>query len=95
MAGIRGTVTGPKDVPYITIVGGTTLTTSSPSGNWLSETAWNLGNGIASGGGISTSYAIPNWQQDINMSANYGSTTMRNLPDVAMVADYVLAEKRG
>ena len=52
-----------------------------------SETVWNVGNGIGSSGGISPQYPIPAWQQGVNMSANGGSTTMRNMPDVAMVAD--------
>jgi subtilase family serine protease len=71
----------PCDDPYLTIVGGTTLTTDS-SQHWVSETAWNY-----SGGGISSIYPIPDWQQGIDMSLNHGSTTMRNLPDVAMVAN--------
>ena len=71
----------PADDPYLTIVGGTTLTTSS-SHSWVSETTWN-----GSGGGISSIYPLPDWQQGINMSANHGSTTMRNVPDVAMVGD--------
>ena len=54
-----------------------------------SETTWNQGGGIGSGGGISTYYTIPGWQQGINMTANHGSTTMRNVPDVAMIADNV------
>src|SRR5439155_24601406 len=51
---------------------------------YISETTWP-----GSGGGISTTYAIPTWQQGINMSFNQGSTTMRNLPDVSMVGDNV------
>ncbi len=43
----------------------------------------------ASGGGISLAYEIPWWQQGISMSANQGSTTMRNLPDVALVANNI------
>ena len=43
----------------------------------------------ASGGGISTVYAIPSWQQGISMTANQGSTTMRNMPDVALVANNI------
>jgi len=39
-----------------------------------------------SGGGISLSYAIPYWQQGLSMTANHGSTTQRNVPDVATVA---------
>jgi hypothetical protein len=77
------------DDPYITIVGGTTLTTSGPGGSWVSEKVWNWGNGYASGGGISTTYPIPSWQTNINMTTNQGSTTMRNVPDVALTADNV------
>jgi len=91
----------PADDPYITIVGGTTLTTTGPVGPWESETVWNWGveygpteDGIGSSGGISTSYAIPSWQQGFDMAANGGSTSMRNIPDVAMNADnaYVIAD---
>ncbi len=80
-----GPVTQPSDNPYVTVVGGTVLTTAS-SKAWASETAWN-----GSGGGISTIFPIPSWQRNIDMSANQGSTTMRNTPDVAMVAYNVVA----
>ncbi len=88
-----GAIPAPDDDPYITLVGGTTLTTTGAGGAWAAETVWNwytsgAGSG-ASGGGISTSYAIPPWQTGINMSANQGSTTRRNLPDVALTADNV------
>ena len=49
---------------------------------------WNWGYD-GSGGGISTTYPIPSWQQGISMAANQGSTTMRNIPDVALTADNV------
>lgn len=84
-----GTIMTPSDDPNITIVGGTTLTTTGPGGPWLSEKVWNWGNGVGSSGGISTRYPIPNWQQGIDMTANQGSTTMRNIPDVALTADNV------
>jgi hypothetical protein len=79
----------PSDSPYITSVGGTTLTTSGPGGAWVSETVWNWGGGTGSSGGISSYYAIPTWQQGISMSANGGSATMRNIPDVALTGDNV------
>jgi hypothetical protein len=79
----------PSDSPYITSVGGTTLTTSGPGGSWVSETVWNWGNGTGSSGGISSYYAIPTWQQGISMSANGGSTNMRNIPDVALTGNNV------
>ena len=88
----------PADDPYITVVGGTTLTTTS-AGAWSSETAWltpasndplfGYTPEEASGGGISLAYGIPTWQQGISMTANQGSTTMRNVPDVAMVANNI------
>ena len=82
----------PSDDPFVTSVGGTTLTTSGPDGSYGSETVWNWGyvaglGYIGSGGGISTSYSIPYWQTNINMSANQGSTTKRNVPDVALIAN--------
>ncbi|MGO9246189.1 MAG: leucine-rich repeat protein [Verrucomicrobiia bacterium] len=87
-----GTIWTPADDPYITVVGGTTLATSGPTNNWVSETTWNSysqGSVGASGGGISTTYAIPWWQTNVSMSANQGSTAMRNLPDVALTANNV------
>ena len=79
-----GPIFPPSDDPLLTIVGGTSLTAGA-GGAWASETAWFDG-----GGGISTSYPIPVWQQGLSMSANQGSTAMRNIPDVAAVADAVI-----
>ena len=86
----------PADDPNVTVVGGTTLTMTS-DGDWASETAWltpasndGLGDVLpeeATGGGVSLTYSIPTWQQGIPMTANQGSTTMRNVPDVSMVAN--------
>jgi subtilase family serine protease len=94
-----GAIDEPSDDPYITVVGGTTLTTSNSDGSWMSEIVWltpasNDGLGDitplqASGGGVSLAYGIPAWQQGISMTANQGSTTMRNLPDVALVANNI------
>jgi len=75
----------PVDYPYTIVVGGTTLTTTS-GGAWSSESVWNFNNGTGSGGGISSTYPIPPWQESVDMSANGGSTTWRNIPDVACVA---------
>jgi hypothetical protein len=81
----------PSDSTNITEVGGTTLTTGSGA-SYSSETVWNEGksNGYkGSSGGISTYYPIPSYQQGISMVANQGSTTMRNVPDVALTATNV------
>ena len=98
------------DNPYVTVVGGTSLFIqiwgySGPGGEYYypvyaGETVWNGGgSNNVSGGGISTNYSIPFWQQGLDMSGNGGSTANRNSPDVAMVADgvYVRADngKRG
>ena len=83
----------PSSCPYITVVGGTTLTTTGSGGSWSSETAWNWGldngNYVGTSGGVSSYYSIPTWQTGISMSANGGSTTYRNVPDVALTADNV------
>jgi hypothetical protein len=61
--------------------------------SYASETAWNWNNsghpGVGSSGGISSYYSIPDWQTNISMTANLGSTTQRNIPDVALTADSV------
>ncbi len=88
-----GAVSFPSDSTNITQVGGTTLTTTGPGGSYVSETVWNWGlvkgSYVGSSGGSSTTYAIPPWQQGIDMTANLGSSTMRNLPDVALTGDNV------
>ncbi len=79
----------PGESANITQVGGTTLTTSGPLGSYVSEKVWNVADGVGSSGGVSVTYPIPVWQQGINMSTNKGSTTMRNMPDVALTADNI------
>jgi hypothetical protein len=74
-----------EDSPSITLVGGTTLLSTGTGGTWASETVWNAGGG-AGGGGVSTTYTIPAYQTNISMASNQGSTTMRNVPDVALTA---------
>jgi subtilase family serine protease len=78
---LNGVMT-PSDDPNLTVAGGTSLTTAGSGGPWLSETVWS-----GSGGGVSTVYPIPSYQQGLSMAANRGSTKMRNIPDVAMIAD--------
>ena len=77
----------PSSSPYITQVGGTTLAMNNAGASFASETVWNWGGGSGSSGGVSSYYAIPSWQSGISMTANLGSTTQRNIPDVAMNAD--------
>lgn len=78
----------PSSSPYITIVGGTTLTTTGPGGAWVSEKVWNWGSS-GSSGGVSSYYLIPSWQSALDFSTNGGSAVYRNIPDVALTADNV------
>jgi subtilase family serine protease len=76
----------PSEDPYVICVGGTDLQTASAAGAWVSETAWSDG-----GGGISPDhYGIPSWQQlaGVITSANKGSTSYRNGPDVSANSNF-------
>jgi len=85
----------PSSSPYITQVGGTTLTTGTGS-SYSSETVWNwgydsnAGGYVGSSGGISSYYSLPSWQTNVsNLAGRGGSTSNRNIPDVALTADNV------
>ncbi len=92
-----GDLMGPDDDTHITTVGGTQLSMVGSGGSYSSESVWNWGlrskpwwyggGGYwGSSGGVSTRTAIPLYQKGISMAANAGSTTMRNVPDVALTA---------
>jgi uncharacterized repeat protein (TIGR01451 family) len=92
----------PADSPYVTSVGGTTLTMNGAGASYASETVWNWDvefgpnfDGIGSSGGISTFYSIPSWQTNINMTVPKGSATSRNFPDVALTGDNVFVVSSG
>jgi hypothetical protein len=71
--------TYPQDDIWVTGVGGTAVITSGPSGQWVSETAWTN-----SGGGMTINQiGIPDWQLPAINAGNGGSTTLRNVPDIA------------
>jgi subtilase family serine protease len=81
-------VTDPGAQPLVTCVGGTSLSTG-PHEVRLGEAVWNrLGlNEGASGGGVSSYWTIPPWQAPSYVTTNGGSSTYRNVPDVAAVGD--------
>ena len=84
-------VMDPSSQPFVTAVGGTTLFTSNQQ-HLLSEEAWNsLGEGFgATGGGISSVWKAPRYQKlagKAAMTANGGSATLRNTPDVSAVGN--------
>ncbi len=75
------TVTGvdfPASSPWVGASGGTTLTLNADS-TIKSETAWS-----GSGGGISVIFGLPSYQASV---PTLGSTSGRNVPDVALNAD--------
>ena len=89
----------PSSSPYITQVGGTTLTMNGNGASYASETVWNwgydsdAGGYIGSSGGISSHYSIPSWQTNVNnMAGRGGSTSFRNIPDVALTANNVFVD---
>jgi PKD repeat protein len=96
-----GAIPFPSDSTNVVQVGGTTLTTAGPTNNWVSETVWNWGYDancncyVGSSGGISTYYSIPPWQLGVSMASNQGSTTNRNVPDVALTADSIYVRADG
>lgn len=79
----------PAEDAYITAVGGTVLFTNGAGGSWNEEWPWGQGAGSeGSGGGISPDgIPIPSWQTGVANSSNQASTTLRNVPDVAMEAN--------
>jgi subtilase family serine protease len=84
-------VADPCSDPYVTGVGGTSLFTG-PHDSYENEITWNeLPDDGATGGGISSFWSIPDYQgstfEGQSFSFNGGSSTDRNVPDVAAVAD--------
>jgi kumamolisin len=75
----------PASSPSVTACGGTSLIYQL---GIRSETVWNDLSGGATGGGISSVFARPPYQQALPMPANLNGTMQgRGLPDVSAVAD--------
>ena len=79
----------PSSSPYALSCGGTSVQASN--GAIVKETVWNDGaNGGASGGGVSTVFPLPAWQEGLKVTRAGGQAsalTMRGVPDVAGDAD--------
>jgi len=79
----------PASSPFALACGGTSLQASGSS--IRSEVVWNDGaNSGASGGGVSSFFALPSWQTGLNTVNNQGQSTAltkRGVPDVAGNAD--------
>ena len=78
----------PASDPWVTGVGGTTLTAGGSQ--YLAETAWSDGSDpstpVGSGGGLSSVFSRPSYQTGPGVSNQY-SNGMRQVPDVAADAD--------
>lgn len=71
----------PASSPLVVGCGGTTITSSSP----LAEKVWNDGTqGGATGGGVSTDFALPVYQDKTVVP---GGGVRRGVPDIALNAD--------
>ena len=79
----------PASSPYALACGGTSLKASSSS--IASEVVWNDGSeGGATGGGVSSFFALPTWQSGLQTTGASGVTaalTKRGVPDVSGDAD--------
>jgi kumamolisin len=85
--GTGNNVDFPASSPHVLACGGTTL--EANGANIVSETVWNetANNEGATGGGVSTVFALPSWQANSNVPASSTSTGGRGVPDVAGDAD--------
>lgn len=76
----------PASSPAVLACGGTTLALTGEQ--ITSETVWNDGSsGGATGGGVSQQFALPTWQQQVNVPAGPNGKSGRGVPDVAGDAD--------
>jgi subtilase family serine protease len=78
-------VDDPASQPYVTGVGGLTVTNTNP----LNETVWNdnctQSDCGAGGGGVSSLWSRPSWQ--VAPGINVATNTMRMVPDLAVMGD--------
>lgn len=73
----------PASSPHVLACGGTAIATSGTA--LTNEVVWNdeAQGGGATGGGVSTVFALPTWQQNANVSAATNGGNGRGVPDVA------------
>ncbi len=82
----------PTDIralPGLTLVGGTALTMSDGGAAYVSETTWSQGAGGTGAGGQLPSEVTPDYQLNLiqqNLASGQASSTVRNAPDVSVVA---------
>lgn len=74
----------PEEDRYIVAVGGTDLYTVTPGGPWLKEAGWS---GSAGGPSVDSAIHIEPYQLPYVNAENGGSTTLRDVPDIAANAN--------
>jgi subtilase family serine protease len=74
------TTSFPTDSPWVTAVGGTSV--DPAQGNTFTQVAWNM-----SGGGLSSFYSEPSYQQSLPVSVQALLKGRRGVPDVAADAN--------
>jgi len=78
----------PASSPYALACGGTSVRASN--GKITSEVVWNDAGGGATGGGASSVFALPAWQEGLKLTRTGGGTqalASRGVPDVSGDAD--------
>jgi kumamolisin len=75
----------PASSPFVLGCGGTRL--QAADGKIVDEAVWNDSSGGATGGGVSTFFPLPSWQNGFNVPAPAGATGGRGVPDVSGDAD--------
>jgi kumamolisin len=85
--GTGNNVDFPASSPHVLSCGGTRLDANGAA--IVSEVVWNelASNEGATGGGVSTFFALPSWQANASVPAPTGSTGGRGVPDVSGDAD--------
>jgi kumamolisin len=80
-------VDDPASQPYVTGVGGLTISNISP----LSQTVWNddctQSDCGASGGGLSSFWSQPSWQKGSGITTSAATGGMRMVPDLSVMGD--------
>jgi kumamolisin len=78
----------PASSPHALACGGTSLRADPATGAVSSETVWNNGSGRGStGGGVSSSFPMPQWQAAAGVPEGAAGTSGRGVPDVSGDAD--------
>ncbi len=74
----------PEEDANIIAVGGTDVSTIAPGGAWSGETGWS---GSAGGPSLDKTIAIEPYQAAVSKTNPAASTTLRNVPDIALNAN--------